>query len=85
MVRIASVMKLKPGCEQVYKQRHDEVWPELITSMRRRGTHNYSIYRHGLLLFAYLETDNPNRGGPPHEEVTLRWWQARSSPASSTP
>ena len=47
MARIAFVMKLKPGCEEICKQKHDEIWPELVESMRRRGTRNYSIYRHG--------------------------------------
>ena len=76
MARVAFVMKLKPGCEEIYKRRHDEIWPELVESMKRRGTRNYSIFRHGLLLFAYLETDNPRRSVPPHEEVTLRWWKS---------
>jgi L-rhamnose mutarotase len=76
MARIAFVMKLKPGCEEIYARRHDEIWPELVESMKRRGTRNYSIYRHGLMLFAYLETDTPERRGPPHEEVTLRWWKS---------
>jgi L-rhamnose mutarotase len=75
MARIAFVMKLKPGCEDIYKQKHDEIWPELVESMKRRDTRNYSIFRHGLLLFAYLETDNADRGGPPYEDVTLRWWK----------
>lgn len=76
MARVAFVMKLKPGCEEIYKRMHDEIWPELVESMKRRGTRNYSIYRHGLLLFAYLETDNPRRSTPPYEDVTLRWWKA---------
>jgi L-rhamnose mutarotase len=75
MARVAFVMKLKPGCEAIYKQKHDEIWPELVEHMKRNDTRNYSIYRHGLLLFAYLETDNPNRSKPPYDPVTLRWWQ----------
>jgi L-rhamnose mutarotase len=75
MARMAFVMKLKPGCEEIYKRKHDEIWPELVESMKRRGTRNYSIYRHGLMLFAYLETDNTSRSSPPYEDVTLRWWK----------
>ena len=74
-MRQAFVMKLKPGSEAVYKQKHDEIWPEMVESMRRRDTRNYSIFRHGLLLFAYLETDDTARDGPPWEDVTLRWWR----------
>jgi L-rhamnose mutarotase len=58
-MRQAWVMKLRPGHEAIYKQRHDELWPELAEMMRRDGIRNYSIYRHGLLLFAYLERDKP--------------------------
>jgi len=75
MARVAFVMKLKPGCEAIYKEKHDQIWPELVDSMKRRGARNYTIFRHGLLLFGYLETDNPDRSKPPHEAVTLRWWK----------
>jgi L-rhamnose mutarotase len=76
MARVAFVMKLKPGCEAIYKRRHDEIWPELVDSMKRRGRRNYSIFRHGLLLFAYFETDEPPRGASEPEPVTLRWWKS---------
>ena len=56
--RQAWVMWLKPGNEEIYKQKHDEIWPELVEQMRSRGIRNYSIYRHGLTLFAYLERDD---------------------------
>ena len=56
-MRIAWVMKLKPGNEAIYKQKHDEIWPEMLANMQRDGVRNFSIYRYGLLLFAYLERD----------------------------
>ena len=59
MVRYASVMKLKPGHEAEYKRKHDEIWPEMLELMKAQGIANYSIYRHGLPLFAYLERDEP--------------------------
>ena len=57
-MRQAWVMKLKPGHEAIYKKKHDEIWPEMVAMMKRDGVRNYSIYRHGLLLFAYLERDS---------------------------
>jgi L-rhamnose mutarotase len=51
-MRQAWVMTLKPGMEALYKQRHDEIWPELVENIRAPGVHNFSIYRHGLTLFA---------------------------------
>ena len=73
-MRQAWVMKLKPGMEKLYKQRHDEIWPELAEQIRAEGIRNYSIYRHGLTLFAYLERDVPPPDGRPISDVTWRWW-----------
>jgi L-rhamnose mutarotase len=74
-VRQAFVMKLKPGNEALYKQKHDEIWPELLEFLRRDGVRNYSIYRHGLLLFGYLERDTPPPKGKPTDPVVWRWWE----------
>jgi len=68
------VMKLKPGCETIYKQKHDEIWPEMIDQMKARGVGSYTIFRHGLLLFAYQEVD---ANAPPvasPSPLTRRWW-----------
>lgn len=68
-------MRLKPGNEVIYKQKHDEIWPEMLELMRNQGIRNYSIYRHGLMLFAYLEREGlPASSGPP-DPVNLRWWK----------
>ena len=74
-MRVAWVMQLKPGCEAIYKQRHDEIWPELVEHLKRQGIRNYSIYRHGLLLFACLERDTPAPAGNPTDPVIWRWWE----------
>jgi L-rhamnose mutarotase len=71
-MRQAWVMKLKPGNEAIYKKKHDEIWPEMLELMRRQGIRNFSIYRHGLTLFAYLERDKPPPVGEPHDPVLLR-------------
>ena len=68
-------MHLKPGNEAIYKQKHDDIWPEMLENMRANGIRNYSIYRHGLTLFAYLERDTPPTGDETPDEVTRRWWK----------
>ena len=45
-MRQSWVMKLKPGCEDEYKKRHDGLWPEMAEALRRSGLRNFSIYRH---------------------------------------
>ena len=51
-------MELKPGNEAIYRQKHDEIWPEMVETLHRFGIRNYSIFRRGLTLFAYLECDD---------------------------
>ena len=73
-MRRAWVMRLKPGQEAAYKKKHDEIWPEMVEHLKRRGIHNYTIYRHGLLLFAYFEIDeNAPDASSAVDPVTLRW------------
>ena len=75
MHRVAWIMKLKPGNEALYKEKHDNIWPEMLALMRQNGTHNFSIYRYGLLLFAYQELDHPPTGEKPTDPIVWRWWE----------
>lgn len=68
-------MWLKPGNEEIYKQKHDEIWPEMLEQMRARGVRTFSIYRHGLTLFAYLERDGRSEPSAEPDALTWRWWQ----------
>lgn len=58
MASYAWVLGVRPGCEEEYKQRHDELWPEMDATLRKSGIRNYHIFRHGLTLFGYFETDD---------------------------
>ena len=75
MVRLAWVMRLKPGNEAIYKQKHDEIWPEMLEAMTRDGVRTCSIYLHGLDLFAYMERDSPPAPGDTPSDLTWRWWE----------
>ncbi|MDB5026138.1 MAG: L-rhamnose 1-epimerase [Mucilaginibacter sp.] len=44
MATIAFKMFLKPGNKQVYKQRHDEIWPDLRELLKKEGISNYYIF-----------------------------------------
>jgi L-rhamnose mutarotase len=62
MQRIAFIINLNSGADPVeYKRRHDEIWPEMVAALRSAGMHNYSIFRDGSWLFAYLEVDDLER------------------------
>jgi L-rhamnose mutarotase len=73
-MRRAWIMTLKPGREAEYKRRHDAIWPELKEAIRTGGVTSFTIYRHGLTLFAYQEYD---AGAEPSEPapVMWRWWR----------
>ena len=61
MQRMAFLMMIKPGTEAEYRRRHQQVWPALLADLKRAGCHNYSIYLHGLDLFAYMEVEDFSR------------------------
>ena len=56
--QFAWVLEVRPGYEDEYKKRHEEIWPEMVDMLRNSGVRNYSIFRHGLTLFGYFETDD---------------------------
>jgi L-rhamnose mutarotase len=76
--RIAFIIRLKPGVDPVeYKRRHDEIWPEMLGALRAAGLRNYSIFRDGLTLFAYVEVDDHERAQSIlASDATNARWQA---------
>ena len=52
------ILEVRPGYEEEYKKRHDEIWPELTELIKESGMKYYSIFRHGLNLFGYFETED---------------------------
>ena len=76
MQRIAFIINLKPDADPVeYKRRHDEIWPEMVAALRGAGMHNYSIFRDGSKLFAYLEVDDlaAMKAALADDPVNARW------------
>ena len=58
MQRIAFTMKIKPGFEDEYRRRHQQVWPELLAALKQASCSRYSIYTKELDLFAYMEVED---------------------------
>ncbi len=58
MQRIAFTMNIKPGSEEEYRARHQQVWPEMLADLKKAGCHRYSIYMRGVDLFAYMEVED---------------------------
>ena len=58
MERVGFTMRLLPGRETAYRQRHAAVWPEMLDALKAAGARDYSIFIRGDDLFAYLEVDD---------------------------
>ncbi|MCJ2065912.1 L-rhamnose mutarotase [Methylobacterium sp. J-088] len=73
----AFAMRLRPGCEAAYHERHDALWPELADLLCRAGVADYSIHLEPEtnLLFAILwrRRDHGMEALPDHP-VMRRWW-----------
>jgi L-rhamnose mutarotase len=55
--RICFKFEIYPGQEAEYKRRHDEIWPELVADIKAAGLSNYSLFRSGQQIVAYVECD----------------------------
>lgn len=70
-------MKLKPGCMDEYKKRHDEIWPELAALIKESGVYDYSIFldEETNILFAVQKvegtTGSQDLGNNP---LVRKWW-----------
>ena len=76
----AWVLGVRPGYEDEYLKRHDDIWPEMLDALRAAGIRNYNIFRHGLTLFGYFESDNleATKASLRASQVDQRWseWMA---------
>ncbi|MFC1766128.1 L-rhamnose mutarotase [Planctomycetota bacterium] len=77
MQRFAFKMKLKPGCKDEYKKRHNAIWPELRQLLKDTGVADYSIFldEETNILFAVQKqeggTSSQDLGTHP---IVQKWW-----------
>lgn len=79
MRRVGFILKVKEDLIEQYKQRHEDVWPEMLEALNRTGWQNYSLFmRRDGTLFGYFETPTSfgdALDGMSREEVNDRWQQ----------
>jgi L-rhamnose mutarotase len=78
METIGFTMILKPGKEAEYKKRHDEIWPELVKSLRQAGVSDYSIFfddSTGRLFATLRRTENHEMEQLPSDPIVQKWWR----------
>lgn len=49
--------KVRPGMQEEYKRRHDEIWNEMVKALKDAGICNYTIWMDGDELFGYYECE----------------------------
>ena len=49
--------KVRPGMQEEYKRRHDEIWDEMVKALKDAGIFNYTIWMDGDELFGYYECE----------------------------
>jgi len=77
MRKIAFVMTLKPGHEAEYEKRHDEIWPELVQTLKEAGVSDYSIFleKSSCKLFAVLKRrEDHSMDSLPLDPIVQKWW-----------
>ncbi|HTX26289.1 MAG TPA: L-rhamnose mutarotase [Streptosporangiaceae bacterium] len=82
MERVCFLGRIRPERLDEYRERHKDVWPDLLAELRRAGWGNYSLFlADDGLLVGYLETDDYQAAlaGMAGTDVNQRW-QADMAP-----
>jgi Uncharacterized conserved protein len=61
MDRIGVFFKVKPGMQEEYKRRHDNIWPEISEALDIADIHDYTIWNIENMLFSCFSTSDYNR------------------------
>ena len=75
--RFAFKMKLKAGCAEEYKKRHDEIWPELKELLKNAGVADYSIFLDEETDTLFAVQKQTGEGGSQdlgENPIVQKWW-----------
>jgi L-rhamnose mutarotase len=78
MQRVGQIIGVKPDQIEAYERIHAAVWPDVLEMIHAANIRNYSIFRHGNLLFAYFEYIGDDFAGDMRKMAddpkTREWW-----------
>ncbi len=77
MQRLAFKMKLNIGQKEVYKSRHNALWPELKKLLKDNGVSEYSIFfdEETSMLFAFQKVSGVNGSQDlASKDIVKKWW-----------
>jgi L-rhamnose mutarotase len=76
-MRTAFKMKLKPGFEDEYRKRHNNIWPELKQLLKHAGIEDYSIFldpdTHTLFAVQKIKGSHGSQELGT-TEIVKKWW-----------
>ncbi len=76
--RAAFKMQLKKGNEMEYKNRHDEIWPELLVLLKEQGISDYAIFldeESGTLFGVQKIAGDSGSQDLGKNPVVQKWWR----------
>jgi L-rhamnose mutarotase len=74
MIRRAYTVRLEPGALAEYRQKHDNIWPELVEVFRTAGIAQLSAFEADPIVFYYAEITNEDAFDRLFgSEVLARW------------
>ena len=76
MEKVAWRAVIKEGMVKEYIKRHDEIWPEMVETLKAAGICNYTIWLDGNSLFGYYECEKGAEYSLDYQaesEVVKRW------------
>jgi L-rhamnose mutarotase len=81
MQRICFLLQVRPERLAEYKQRHKNVWPDMLQALRDTGWTNYSLFlREDGLLVGYVETSDFDAAHTAMAKLEVnRRWQTEMS------
>jgi L-rhamnose mutarotase len=85
--RVCFVLRVRPDRLDEYRERHRQVWPEMLDALRDTGWRDYSLFlADDGLLVGYLECDDfaAARRAMEERQVNARW-QAEMVPFFELP
>ena len=82
MERVCFAGRVRAERLDEYRQRHEQVWPDMLAALREAGWSNYSLFltEDGLLI-GYLETDDYQAALDRVAQIEVNeQWQAEMAP-----
>jgi len=79
MERVCFLLKVRKDKIPEYKQRHADIWPEMLSALTETGWHNYSLFlREDGLLVGYCEVASFQQAleDMKHYPVNQRWQES---------